>query len=158
MNKENNISMQGVLLDGFISDNKENFKFYNEDELKLTFKVACKAGQLDLVQYILSDKDLASNFNEDDMEDGFLQAFNAKQIEIIRYFIFDIDIEQTLNINNSFQVYLSVEKEFNDNKGIIGSTGLYVSQIKNMFNLRNLNQKLQDELPIEKTNHKKLKL
>jgi hypothetical protein len=138
--------------DGFVSDSKENFINYPKDVLALTFEVACKAGQLDVVQYILTSPQLQELLEDKNIETGFIQAFENEKIPVLQYLIFDLNIEPTMKIYESMKGYAVSGLLFKMD------TSTHVNQIQNMFKIRDLNLKLQEELSSNKPNKQKNKI
>jgi hypothetical protein len=99
---------------------------------------ASRFGQLEIIKYILNtdflNKHVDIHVNDDAI---FRAALEAKQVDILRYFIFDLNIEITPNIKRMIDIN---------------------SDISNMFELRNINKSLNNELNNNSAITKKLKV
>lgn len=162
------------------------FKDLSQDELNYEFYCACQKGKLKLVKYLLTSSDLKYHANvrfnkylnrfnnrlHDDAgfteacfyghfevvkflltahelkeypdiharnDTGFISALFNRRLDILQFLIFDMNIEKTEHIEK----YL---KE-NPNK-----------QVENMFQKRDLNNKLEEELYCDRLNDKKMKV
>lgn len=140
-----------------IADLKEN---KNYTHLKPIFFAACSSNDLDLIKYCLTSTDLANYDNLDEyIENGFEQALNSESMDTISYFIFDLNlvknetVEHILKTSERTESYLrKIVKNKNNNDS-------FIDKVINMFKIRDINQNLESELPInEESLNKKLKL
>lgn len=103
---------------------------------------ACQNGYLEIVKYLLASPELKEHADIYSNYASFLPILCDKgNLEIARYFIFDLNIEKTPDIVKFLKNNI---KEPN------------VEKIDGWFKLRELNQSLNEELPIEevKSNRK----
>lgn len=125
-----------------------NFSNYG-DQITTNYALtkACLYNQIDLAKFLLDSDEIPHKANIHAKNDYiFGELLIAKNKEILSYLIFDRNISKTESIN----FYLN--KNHYNNNG-------FVSEIKGLFELRELNKELHTELPIENiSNSKKIKL
>ena len=118
----------------------EIFKGSSKKDLNWGYISACQQGSVDKVKYLLSSPDLNKHADIHAWSDlGFTCACVRKNLEIIEYLIFDMNIEKTKKIEK----YLKNKPN---------------EQVKKWFRLRELNNKLEQELYCDRLNNKKLKV
>jgi ankyrin repeat protein len=120
-------------------DLKNHANIHSQNDLG--FQWACGKGHIKIVQYLLTSVDLKdhANIHADD-DYGFKYVCSNGQLELIKYFIFDMAIKKTKAIIK----YLNEHPD---------------EQIEKMFNIRELNDKLDKNLSSDKIDiYKKMKL
>lgn len=100
---------------------------------------ACEYGELEILKYFYSMNILNKDNIHQNSDQYFLSAYENNKLEVIKYFILDLDMDKTENIKQ-----LLSEKP---NK-----------EIDKMFNLRDLNKSLNNNLEINQPKNKKLKV
>lgn len=104
--------------------------------------MACAKGNLNIVDYLLYSSEIEHNADIHAMDDdAFKKACNQSNFDVISHLIFNCNIEKTEQISG----YLHV---FNDD---------FTQKVKNMFELRDLNKDLGNNLkdnPTHKKPHK----
>ena len=110
----------------------------------LGFRGACENGRLEVVKYLLTSPELTEHVDihaKDDL--GFRSACYEGRLEVIKYLIIDMNIEKTIHIEK----YLTEKK---DNKT--------AQQATELFNTRDLYQKLKENIKDNKEKVKKMKI
>ena len=78
----------------------------------------------------------------------FVQAFNNHKDELLDYLIFERQLDKTSKINN-----------FLNNPDLHNQNNPYLNQVKHLFEVRNLNKALENELTVNKgSNQKRIKV
>lgn len=78
----------------------------------------------------------------------FVQAFNNKKDDLLDYLIFERQLEKTSEINN-----------FLNNSNLHNQSNPYLNQVKHMFEVRDLNKDLENELKVNhSSNQRKIKV
>lgn len=108
-----------------------------------TLSIAAGQGRLNIIKYILNNPQL-KDFSDIHVHKDcpFRSACTNEEIDVIKYFIFDLNIEKSIHINN----WLSSKKD------------AITLEIEQMFNIRDLNQNLNNELSLNKNIKNKVKL
>lgn len=120
--------------------NKSYYMILSKKELNVMFKDACAQDDLGEVKYLLTSPDLKEYADiHDDNDYGFKLACFKGYLNIIKFLIFDINIKKTEQI----------EKYLTKNPN---------EQVKNMFKIRELNKRLNNELKSDNIINKKIKL
>lgn len=118
-------------------------KSISQDLLSSYCVSSCMEGNLDAVKYLLTSPELEKHadiyFNGNA---AFASLIFKEHIEIIHYLIFDFGIEKTSEITDL----------------LINEKNEFISEIKDMFDVRDFNDKLEKGLSSAKVNQKKLKL
>ena len=123
---------------------KEKYKKLNQEQLNKVFINSCYQGHLDVVKYLLTSPELTEHADIHARSDlGFIWACIHRHLEVIKYLIIDMNIEKTTQIEK----YLNEAK---DNK--------YVQQAIELFNTRDLHQKLNENIKDNKEKLKKMKI
>lgn len=79
---------------------KQNISLMNKPSLNQTYLHACEKGDLELIKFILTSKDLKKHANPYIFNDGCLSiACKENYIEIVKYFLTTNDLERILNIH-----------------------------------------------------------
>ena len=123
---------------------KEKYKKLNQAELNDQFIDACRDGHLEIVKYLLTSAELTEHANihaKDDL--GFIWAGRFGYLEVVKCLIIDMNIEKTTYI----ETYLN-ENKYNK----------YVQQAIELFNTRELHQKLNENIKDNKEKVKKVKI
>lgn len=101
---------------------------------------ACEDGHIEVVKYLLESSKLQINFElEGNQYKLFTSAYDNNQFEVLRYFIVDLDWKKT----DSIKEYMA--KKFKP-------------EVDNLFNMRELNKYLNEELNDNLPHNKKLKV
>ncbi len=117
------------------SELKEHANIHTEEDSGL--KLACSNGHLNIVEYLLTSPELNEHADMNSYNDYvFLRAFKNNHLELVQYLIFDRNIKKTKAIDSHF------EKNPNE-------------QVENMFKIRELNDKLNQELHADKKSNSK---
>ena len=123
---------------------KEKYKKLNKEELNDQFIDACENGHLEIVKYLLTSAELTEHANiHAKNHEGFICACRYGSLEVIKYLIIDMNIEKTTQIEK----YLNENKD-NDN----------VQQAIELFNTRDLYDKLNENIKDNKETVKKMKI
>lgn len=100
--------------------------------INVAFVDACESGQLDIVKFLLNSNELSKNadlhYNKDS---AFESAFYYHQTNVLEYLILDLYIEKNDNINTFLNS---------------ASNHQLVSIVNKLFNLRELNKELNEDL------------
>ena len=105
---------------------------------------ACENGHLDVVKYLLTSPELTEHVDiHAENDEGFRIACYEGRLEVVKCLIIDMNIEKTTQIEK----YLNEDK---DNK--------YVQQAIELFNTRELHQKLNENIKDNKEKVKKMKI
>jgi hypothetical protein len=97
---------------------------------------ACKDGELEIVKYLLDKTKVNIHFNDDLC---FKSSYDEDQFEVLRYFIFDLDLEKT-----------GIIKDYMNQ--------IFKPEVGNMFELRDLNKSLNQELTQKSSVNKRAKI
>jgi ankyrin repeat protein len=97
---------------------------------------ACDEGRIEIIKYLLDRAKLDIHFNE---EQFFRCAYDNNQFEVLRYFIFDLNLEKTKAIED----YMAP---------------VFKTEVANMFELREINKSLNENLPVKSNSTKKPKV
>jgi hypothetical protein len=120
----------------------------NEDIVnKYVLKPACELLEFDVVNYIIDSPKFSKmvdlHFEHDLL---FKQAFNNQKTELLQHLIFDLKLTERADI-----IYFL----YDDNINKQGSE--YSMNVKNMFKIRDLNEKLDSELSVKPENKQETK-
>ena len=145
MSHIHDMNEDGTIHPDLIKDIKEN---KNYTYLRPVFFAACKSGDLELVKYCLTSTNLSSPDKcVEIITNSFSSALNNNRLNIVSYFIFDLKmpyngiIEEAINDYESISPLLSMfGKKDSGNSSII--------PVRNMFKVRDANEVLEKELPI----------
>ena len=121
---------------------KENVDIHAENDWGFVW--SCRNGNLEVVKYLLTSAELTEHVDihaKDDL--GFRSACYEGRLEVIKYLIIDMNIEKTIHIEK----YLTEKK---DNKT--------AQQATELFNTRDLYQKLKENIKDNKEKVKKMKI
>ena len=114
------------------------------EEKDLGFRWACEKGHLEVVKYLLASDELTEHADIHSRNDlGFIWACRCGHLEVIKYLIIDMSIDKTTYIEK----YLTEKK---DNKT--------AQQATELFNTRDLYQKLKENIKDNKEKVKKMKI
>lgn len=116
---------------------------------------ACNGGHLDIVKYLLTSPDLKKHADLHADEDSpFKHACFKYRFDVVQYLVF----EQNINFSDSIKQYLDEFVYRTPEKEAIN----FIENVKNMFQVRDFNKQLEDELSPDKnlseTNSKKMKI
>lgn len=140
----------GTKIVKYILSSKELRK--NIDMSKLTEHVLSAASQsmnLSTIKFVLEDKELSSYINiHHNHDELFKYCFYFKEINFLNYLIFDRKITKTKDIDEL------LENPNNNN----AEDKYQIENIKNMFDRRQLNKDLKQELKISGDNTKRMKI
>ena len=101
---------------------------------------ACEDGHIEVVKYLLESSQLQINFElEGNQYKLFTSAYDNSQFEVLSYFIVDLDLKKTDSIKEH------MAKTFKP-------------EVDNIFNMRDLNKSLKEELNDNQPHNKKLKV
>ena len=110
----------------------------------LGFIWACENGHLEVVKYLLTSAELTEHVDiHASNDEGFICACRYGRLEVIKYLIIDMNIEKTIHI----ETYLNENKD-NEN----------VQQAIELFNTRELHQKLNENIKDNKEKVRKIKI
>jgi len=100
------------------------------------FKVACEYGHEEIMKYLLTSKELKekTNFNY-----AFIDACIYEKMDITSFMVFEMNIEKSSEIIDFLTENPNIE-------------------IENLFNTRELNNELNNKLPLNISTEKKLKI
>lgn len=108
-------------------------------------RTACTDGSLEFVKYILTAPELKSNIDIHTQHDVcFRTATLHETTNVLKYLIFDFNIEKTDDIKE----FLSFHSAVNP----------FAAKVSRMFEMRDMNAKLEQELPTNIFKIKKAKL
>jgi hypothetical protein len=145
MSHIHDMNEDGVIHPDIIKDLKENKNF---TYIAPIFFAACKSGDLDLVKYCLTSTNLSSPTKRNEiMTNALSSALNNKRLNIVSYFIFDMNmpyngiVEEAINDYETIAPLISVLTNKNNGKSSI-------IPVRNMFKVRDANEVLEKELPI----------
>ncbi len=112
------------------------------------FKVSCETLNWHVVHFLMNSNELKENFNIHDNGDLlFKQLFNNKKTGLIQELIFDLGFEKTQNI----EVFLN-------NPLLNNQSSDYLIKIKQMFDMRDLNNELNNGLKSNTKTTKRIKV
>lgn len=104
---------------------------------------ACRGGHLKIIKYLLTTTDLKEPLDiHVELDLIFRQLTEKRNFEALKYIIFELNINKTEMIDELLRYVVEPAKE----------------QINKMFELRDLNQNLANELPLNNSQSKKVKL
>lgn len=109
------------------------------------FVWACIGKQFAVVDYLMNSPDLKQHPTKEAISKGFIAVFdNSSQLDMVRHLIVDANIEMT----NSIKLHLWTNRESSK-----------YAEVKSMFDTRDFNNQLQEELGTNKpTSSKRNKL
>jgi ankyrin repeat protein len=112
-----------------------------------TLVSAIPKDQIHILKYLTSSE-FSNYYNiHDDNDFLFKRALYHESKECIQYLIFDLNITSTDNIKQSLEIK-------DDNR----SNENFIHMVEKMFNARQLNSELVDEIPYSSESHKRVKL
>lgn len=145
----------------------------NEDNC-LAFKNACEKNHFEIIKYLLTSQDLKENLDLSKNENVIIIAADNDNINLARYLLTSKDLNGQINIhyaedsifrstvqNNQinflqFLIFeMNIEKTESIKKFLNESAN---KEVDRLFELRDLNNRLEDNLEIKNINNKKLKL
>lgn len=104
------------------------------------FKQAILNGHLNIIQYVLTSNELSEHIDiHTDNDVGFDNALQFKHLDILKYFIFDLNIHKTPYIEESLTRYPNKD-------------------VNSYFEMRNLNIDLTENLEVNLTANKTVKV
>jgi ankyrin repeat protein len=126
---------------GHLNILKYIFESFPDDPLMLKglkngiiLDAACDEGRLEIVKYLMESPDIKIKFGlQDNGNQLFRAAYDRNHFEVLRYFIFDLNLEKTEDIKE----YMS---------------HVFKKDVDNMFNVRELNKSLKEELSTQSDN------
>jgi hypothetical protein len=117
-------------------------------------KTTCQHGYLELFKFLVTSPQLKETIDIHTQDDiAFRSAFTYEQVEILRYMIFDLNLIETAKMKSHYELYLN-ERE---NSNFCSKYDLAV-KVKQMFEIRDLNNNLHNELSFLDIKPKKNKL
>lgn len=119
----------------------EHINIYDYNSVGLI--LACQSGHLDLIKFFITSPELVEHSNPNNAE-AFKTACENEKLEVIEYLIFEAGI----TLNNSINDYLNKP----NNKGLDNEVVL------RLFQLRDLGNKLKENLSVKTNTSKKIKL
>ena len=130
--------------DIILMDKDEEFhkrcKDFSKAQINSVFLECCHNGNLERIKYVLHSPDLREHADiHAHYDSGFGYAAQFGHTEVVEYFIFDMNIEKTKFITANLKPK-------------------HKDKIENMFRLRDLNAKLEEDLTVSKITNKKIKL
>jgi len=128
-----------------MNDN-DYYKSCGSVKLNRVFCQACSKGDLNEIKYILTEPELEKKIDIHRNNDvAFLWALAGLKIKIIKYFIFEYNIDMTDSITAQLKDEGLISKEIS-------------TEIKQMFELRELNDSLKKDLEQKEIKVKKNKI
>lgn len=105
---------------------------------------ACYENNVDILKYIFKSQELSKHVDIHKDDDSIfrlllIKSRKDKPLDVLQYFIFDLNIEETENIKKARSTY---KREF----------------VEKMFELRQFNQTLNNDLTINQNKHKQFKI
>jgi hypothetical protein len=133
-------------------DEYEKYRIGTQEELDKYFLHSCTYTNLSHIKYLLTSAELKIHANvhaEDDL--GFAHIIGNKEggKEIAKYLIFDFNVDKTAIIEEMLNY---------DEKSVGAEVIEIVQEYKKMFEARELNKSLNNELGNNENNNKKLKI
>ena len=143
------------------------YKKLNKDGLNKVFINACYLGQIDVIKYVLSSKDLKEHANiHTDNDDGFKVACGKGYLDVVKYLLSSKELKDKIDIHTNEDIgfrhscvcqhfdilkYFILEAGIEKTKKItdflaVNKSEEFIKTISEMFVVRELKKDLSDSL------------